>query len=243
MNCGGRHDHLAATRQSYPTKNSRFQFVLRKDSVAIVKNGWGPARIYKVEARIIAAIYARVSTDDQTVDNQLLELRRYVAARGWQVLEYVDHAVSGGKESRPALDAMLKDAKRRRFDAICCWRLDRLGRNLKHLILLIDELNALGVALISLGESIDTSTPAGRLQLHILGAIAQFERERIRERVRAGLSRAKAQGRTLGRRPIAVNPDNFEAVSGLWLRRAAEMLGVSHTVVRRHRLLRKPRAN
>src|SRR5689334_3874421 len=89
-----------------------------------------------------AAIYVRVSTDQQTVDNQLLELRRYVAARGWQAQEYVDR-ISGAKESRPALDAMLKDAKRRRIDAICCWRLDRLGRSLKHLIMLIDELNAL----------------------------------------------------------------------------------------------------
>jgi DNA invertase Pin-like site-specific DNA recombinase len=182
-----------------------------------------------------AAIYVRVSTDQQTVDNQLLELRRYVAARGWQVQEYVDHAVSGAKESRPALDAMLKDAKRRRIDAICCWRLDRLGRSLKHLIMLIDELNALGVALISLGESIDTSTPAGRLQLHILGAIAQFERERIRERVVSGLLRARSQGRRLGRPKAPLPIAKIEAVSGLSNTAAASALGVSVGTVKRWR--------
>src|SRR5687767_12752137 len=89
------------------------------------------------------AIYARVSTIDQFVDNQLEELRRYADARGWQVKEYVDHGVSGAKERRPALDVMLADAKRRRFDVLLCWRLDRLGRNLKHLITLLDDVQAL----------------------------------------------------------------------------------------------------
>lgn len=130
------------------------------------------------------AIYARVSTFDQEPENQLLELRRYVAARGWTAVEFVDRGVSGAKDKRPALDTLVKDAKRRRFDVVVCWRLDRLGRNLKHLILLLDELSALGVGFVSLAEGIDATTPAGRLQLHILGAIAEFERERIRERVR-----------------------------------------------------------
>jgi DNA invertase Pin-like site-specific DNA recombinase len=118
------------------------------------------------------AIYARVSTTDQTCENQLLELRRYIAARGWQVLrEYVDKGVSGAKERRPALDEMVRDAKRRRFDVLCVWRLDRLGRNLRHLILLLEDLQATGVAFVSLSEGIDDTTPAGRLQLHVLGAI------------------------------------------------------------------------
>ena len=116
-----------------------------------------------------AALYARVSTTDQTTDNQLLEPRRYAEARGWTVTEYVDEGVSGAKESRPALDRLLKDARRRRLDALVVWRLDRLGRNLRHLILTLDELTALGVSFVSLGEGIDTSTPAGRLQVHILG--------------------------------------------------------------------------
>jgi DNA invertase Pin-like site-specific DNA recombinase len=136
-----------------------------------------------------AAIYARVSTVDQEPENQLQELRRYVEARGWSAAEYVDRGVSGAKDRRPALDQLLTDAKRRRFDVLVCWRLDRLGRSLKHLITLLDELQSLGVAFVSLAEGIDATTPAGKLQMHILGAIAEFERERIRERVLAGLHR------------------------------------------------------
>lgn len=187
------------------------------------------------------AIYARVSTADQHAENQLAELRRYAEARQWTAYrEYVDEGVSGAKESRPALDALLKDARRRRFDALLVWRLDRLGRNLRHLILLLDDLQALGVAFVSLAEGLDCTTPAGRLQLHVLGAIAEFERERIRERVKAGLARAKAHGTRLGRRPAPVSEAALLAVAGLSLREAARALGVSHTVVRRHRLLRKP---
>ena len=107
--------------------------------------------------------------------------------------------MSGARESRPALDELVKAARRRKFDTLVVWRLDRLGRNLRHLIMLLDELTALGVGFVSLGEGIDTSTPAGRLQLHILGAIAEFERARIAERVRLGVARAKAQGKRLGR--------------------------------------------
>src|SRR5436190_9970456 len=146
-----------------------------------------------------AALYARVSTVDQEPENQLQELRRYVGARGWTGTEYVDRGVSGAKDRRPALDQLLADAGRRRFDVVVCWRLDRLGRNLKHLITLLDELQALGVAFVSLAEGIDATTPAGRLQMQILGAIAEFEKGRIVERVRAGLARARAHGRRLGR--------------------------------------------
>jgi hypothetical protein len=112
-----------------------------------------------------AAIYARVSTFDQEPENQQVELRRYVEARGWASAEFVDRGVSGAKDRRPALDALVRDAKRRRFDVLVCWRLDRLGRNLRHLILLLDELAALGGAFVSLAEGIDATTPAGRLQL------------------------------------------------------------------------------
>ena len=121
-----------------------------------------------------AAIYARVSTLDQEPENQLAELRRYADARGWMPTEYVDHGVSGAKERRPALDRLLADARRRRFDVLVCWRLDRLGRNLRHLVTLLDELAALGVSFVSLGEGIDCTTPAGRLQLHVLAALAEF---------------------------------------------------------------------
>jgi DNA invertase Pin-like site-specific DNA recombinase len=168
-----------------------------------------------------AAVYARVSTFDQEPENQLQELRRYVEARGWTAVEYVDRGVSGAKDRRPALDQLLADAKRRRVDVLVCWRLDRLGRNLRHLITLLDELQSLGVAFVSLAEGIDATTPAGKLQMHILGAIAEFERERIRERVLAGLQRARAQGKRLGRprkRPptLAVPGGSVRAAAGIW---------------------------
>ena len=110
-----------------------------------------------------AAIYARVSTLDQEPENQLAELRRYTQARGWEATEFVDHGVSGAKDRRPGLDRLVTDAKRRRFDVLVCWRLDRLGRNLRHLILLLDDLQAIGVGFVSLAEGIDATTPAGRL--------------------------------------------------------------------------------
>jgi DNA invertase Pin-like site-specific DNA recombinase len=116
-----------------------------------------------------AAIYARVSTLDQHVENQLQELRGYAEARGWTATEFVDEGVSGAKDRRPALDELLKAAKRRKFDVVVCWRLDRLGRSLRHLILLLDELQAIGVAFVSISEGIDATTAAGRLQLHVLG--------------------------------------------------------------------------
>ena len=182
-----------------------------------------------------AAIYARVSTFDQEPENQLAELRRYADARGWTATAYVDKGVSGAKDKRPALDQLVADARRRRFDVLVVWRLDRLGRNLRHLILLLDELNAVGVAFVSLGEGIDTATPAGRLQLHILGAIAEFERARIQERVRAGLARVRAQGRTLGRPPVRVRPDALQAAGHLSVREAAAALGVSTATLKRLR--------
>ena len=187
-----------------------------------------------------AALYGRVSTSDQTSENQFLELRRFADARGWTVVEYRDEGVSGSRESRPALDRLVRDGRRRKFDVLLVWRLDRLGRNLKHLIMLLDELHALGVAFVSLQEGIDATTPAGRLQLHVLGAIAEFERARIVERVRAGRARAKAQGIRLGRKPYEIADERFESVAHLSLRKAAAGLGVSKGVVQRWRVGRSP---
>jgi DNA invertase Pin-like site-specific DNA recombinase len=180
-----------------------------------------------------AAIYARVSTLDQEPENQLQELRRYVDARGWTAVEYVDRGVSGAKDRRPALDQLVADAKRRRFDVVVCWRLDRLGRSLKHLITLLEDLQALGVAFVSLAEGIDATTPAGKLQMHILGAIAEFERARIQERVRAGLSRARGQGTRLGRPRRRIDPARLASVAGLPVREAARRLGVPRSTLQR----------
>ena len=182
-----------------------------------------------------AAIYARVSTVDQEPENQLAELRRYVEARSWAAAEFVDHGVSGAQDRRPALDRLLSDAKRRRFDVLVVWRLDRLGRNLRHLILFLDDLQALGIGFVSLHEGIDATTPAGRLQMHVLGAISQFERERIAERVKAGLARARRNGQRLGR-PVATIPtDRVAAVAGLSVKAGAAIVGVSSSTLKRWR--------
>ena len=186
-----------------------------------------------------AAIYARVSTIDQEPENQLQELRRYVTARNWTAGEYVDRGVSGATDRRPALDHLLADARRRRFDVVVCWRLDRLGRNLRHLITLLDELQALGVAFVSLAEGIDATTPAGRLQMQILGAISEFERGRIVERVRAGLARARAQGQRLGRPRRRIDPEALARVAGLPEREAARRLGIPRSTLQRW-LAQKP---
>ena len=181
-----------------------------------------------------AAIYARVSTLDQEPENQLAELRRYVRARSWPAaVEYVDHGVSGAKDRRPALDRLIRDARRRRVDVLVVWRLDRLGRNLRHLVTLLDELHAVGVSFVSLGEGIDCTTPAGRLQLHVLAALAEFERARIAERVTAGLARARRQGKRLGRREKVVPERVLAPVRGLSVRQASEILGVSKSTAQR----------
>ncbi len=182
-----------------------------------------------------AAVYARVSTTDQKCENQLLELHRYAAARGWSATDYVDEGVSGARDRRPALDRLLADARRRRFDVLVVWRLDRLGRNLRHLVTLLEDVQALGISFVSLAEGIDATTPAGKLQMHILAAIAEFERARIAERVRAGLARARAHGQRLGRRPRRITEDDLTRVGHLSTRRAAAALGVPSSVLHRAR--------
>ena len=153
-----------------------------------------------------AAIYVRVSTDKQTVENQLRELRQIAERRGWKVVEeYSDAGVSGskGRDQRPGLDRMLKDASRRRFDVVMAWAIDRLGRSLIDLLGTIQGLEASGVDLFLEQQAIDTTTPAGKLMFQVTGAFAEFERSMIRQRVNAGLRRAVEQGIQLGRPKIA----------------------------------------
>ena len=132
-----------------------------------------------------------------------------------------------------------RPARRRRVDVLVCWRLDRLGRSLKHLVTLLDELSVLGVAFVSLQEGIDATTPAGKLQMHILAAIAEFERARIAERVKAGLQRAKKQGQQLGRPRLQLPQEAIERVQGLSVRQAAKRLGISPSAAYRL-LFQKP---
>src|SRR5262245_57837009 len=174
---------------------------------------------------IRAALYTRVSTDQQTTLNQRRELQAYCDARGLTAVEYVDDGISGAKESRPALNALLKDARRRKFDLLIVWKLDRLGRSLRHLILTLDELQSLGVGFVSLTEALDTTTAAGRFQTALLAAVAEYERSLIRERVISGLARAKAQGVRLGRRRATPLPEG--APRGLTVRQAAKLWGCS----------------
>lgn len=148
------------------------------------------------------AFYYRVSTSAQTSENQRRELRRIAEARGWTVVgEHSDDGISGakGRAGRPALDALLKAATRREFDVIAVWSIDRLGRSLQHLVETVNELHALGVDLYIHQQAIDTSSPAGKLAFSVFGALAEYERELIRERVKAGLERAKRNGAKLGR--------------------------------------------
>ena len=189
------------------------------------------------------ALYARVSSNDQTCENQLNELRRYVQARGWDATEYVDTGVSGAKDRRPALDQLMTDARQRRVDCVVVWRLDRFGRNLRHLVTAIEELNAAGVSFISLGENIDTASPTGRLLLGVMGSFAEFELERIRERIHAGLARARRDGKRLGRRRERISERDLRKVAGLTVRQAAETLGVPVSLVHneRRRLFGNPR--
>ena len=154
-----------------------------------------------------AALYARVSTTNrQDPAMQTRELKEYCRRRGWKLIgEYVDRGVSGSRESRPALNRLMGAAKRREFDAVLVWKLDRFGRSLRHLVNALAELEALGVTFVSLGDNLDLSTPAGRLMFQIIGAMAEFERSLIAERVRAGLRNARAKGKRLGRPRVAVD--------------------------------------
>jgi DNA invertase Pin-like site-specific DNA recombinase len=154
------------------------------------------------------ALYARVSTSNghQDPEMQLVELREHAQRRGWEITrEYVDRGVSGSKESRPSLNRLIADAHGRKFDAVLVWKIDRWGRSLKHLVTTLADLDAYGVAFVSLRDNLDLSTPSGRLMMQLLGAMAEFERALIQERVRAGLAHARAKGRRLGRPTVYAN--------------------------------------
>jgi DNA invertase Pin-like site-specific DNA recombinase len=184
------------------------------------------------------AIYARVSTSNGSQDPQmqLRELREYAQRRELQVVEeYVDYGISGAKDSRPALNKLMADAHGRKFDSILVWKLDRFGRSLRHLVNALAELEAVGVAFISLRDNLDLATPSGRLMFQIIGAMAEFERALIQERVRAGLRNAKAKGVRLGRPRVFVSESRIETLraAGASWRAIAKELGVGIGTARR----------
>jgi DNA invertase Pin-like site-specific DNA recombinase len=186
-----------------------------------------------------AAIYIRVSTDGQTVDNQRLELEQAAQQAGWEIVGvYSDDGISGTKsrEHRQAFDQLCKDATRRKFDVVMSWSVDRLGRSLQDLVGFLSELHSVGVDLYLHQQGIDTTTPAGKAMFQMMGVFAEFERSMIQERVRAGLKRAVAQGKTLGRPKVNVGTEKAilaARASGTGKRKIAKQLGVGVSTINR----------
>jgi DNA invertase Pin-like site-specific DNA recombinase len=188
-------------------------------------------------------LYCRVSTNEQSPELQIRELRDYCERRGWTISgEYIDHGVSGAKDSRPELDKMMRSARRREFDVLIVWRFDRFARSVKHLVLALEEFQSLGVGFVSYQEALDTSTPIGKAMFTIIGAMAELERNVIRERVRAGVRNARRNGKQLGRKRVIF--DRMKATelhaAGLSIREIGDTLGVGRGVVYRFLLSRKP---
>lgn len=182
------------------------------------------------------AIYCRVSTSEQNPELQIRELRDYCARRAWSIIgEFVDTGISGAKDSRPELDRMMRSARRREFDACIVWRFDRFARSVKHLVLALEEFQSLGIGFVSYQEALDTSTPMGKAMFTIIGAMAELERNVIRDRVRAGVRNARAKGRRLGRKRVVF--DRSRAVelhrAGTSIREIAATLGIGRGTVQR----------
>jgi DNA invertase Pin-like site-specific DNA recombinase len=180
------------------------------------------------------AIYCRVSTADQSVAMQLADLQAYCAQRGFTIYrEYCDHGISGTKERRPALDALMADAHKGKFQVVLVWRFDRWARSSKHLVVTLEELRHLGVEFISYQENIDTSSPLGKAMFTIVAAIAELERNIIVERIKGGLRRARAMGKKIGRPELQMNIERIMSLKtqGLSIRAIAKQVGASPAYV------------
>ena len=186
-----------------------------------------------------AALYMRVSTLDQHPETQLHDLRQLAAQRGYHiVLDYTDR-ISGARARRPALDLLMRHARQGRFDVLLVWASDRLARSVKHFLDVLDELNRLNIEFVSFREQLDTGGPLGRAVVVIIGAIAELERNLIIERVRAGMRRARLEGRHIGRRPLDIDRDALlrDRARGHSLGQLARSYRVSRTTI--HRMLRE----
>jgi DNA invertase Pin-like site-specific DNA recombinase len=180
------------------------------------------------------AIYCRVSTSDQKIESQLYDLRELAAQRGIEVVQvYQDCGISGSKARRPGLDALMQDARRKKFSIVLVSAFDRVARSVRHFLQVIDELESLGVVFISRREQVDTSGMMGRLFLTLIGSIAELESDLIRERVRAGMRRAKLEGKVIGRARLDVNREQviFDRRSGLSLTQVARKHSISRAGV------------
>ena len=182
------------------------------------------------------AIYARVSTDRQSTESQLSTLRAYLEKRSWTLFkEYIDTGFTGSNTKRPVFNEMIADAKKRSFDVLLVYKLDRLSRSLKDLITTLDELQALEIDFVSYDNGLDTTTPTGRLLFHVVGAVAEFEKELIRERVKAGLNNARSKGKRLGRPPIpSLKLEEAKALrkTGISFRKIAGKIGIHESTIR-----------
>jgi putative DNA-invertase from lambdoid prophage Rac len=181
-----------------------------------------------------AAIYARVSTLDQNCDMQLRDLREYCQHRGWKATEYVDTGISGAQTSREQLDRLMADARRRKVDVVICWRFDRFARSARHLLNTLEEFQSLGIAFVSHRESVDTTSPMGKLLFTIVAALAEMERAILIERVRAGVAAAKARGKSCGRPRKVFRRDtaiDMRRLGYSW-RKISEMLNVPVSTLR-----------
>jgi len=181
-----------------------------------------------------AVIYARVSTSDQHLENQILDLRKLAAQRGFEVVrEYCDRGISGSKARRAGLDAMMADARRGEFSVVLVAAFDRIARSTKNFLEIVDELNGLGIEFISAREAIDTSGPMGRMFITLVGSIAELERSLIVERIKAGMRRARLEGQRLGRVPLAIDHDALvpDRLAGMSLTNVARKYGVSRASV------------
>lgn len=182
------------------------------------------------------AIYARVSTDRQTVDMQIHELKEYVKRRGWNLYrEFIDQGYSGSDTKRPAFQDMMNEAKKRKFDVLLVWKLDRLSRSMKDLVMVLNELGGLGIDFVSYDNNLDTSTPTGKLVFHVIGAVAEFEKDIIKERVKAGLENARRKGKKLGRPGVddsVIEEAKVLRGQGKSFRKIGQQLGISEGVVR-----------
>ena len=184
------------------------------------------------------AIYSRVSTLDQTIDNQLLELRDHCSKMGWEIVkEYADEGLSGtlSRDKRPALNSLIKDAYRKKFDGVVCWDISRIGRSMKELVLFLSDMKDRDIGICSVRQGFDTSTSMGEIMFQFVGILSSWEREMIRERTLAGLDRAKSQGKTLGRRKVITDEITSKIVNlrsiGRSIRDIASEVGVSRGTV------------
>ena len=184
------------------------------------------------------AIYTRVSTLDQTVDNQLIELRDHCSKMGWEIVkEYADEGLSGtlSRDKRPALNSLIKDAYRKRFESVVCWDISRIGRSMKELVLFLSDMKDREIGICSVRQGFDTSTSMGEIMFQFVGILSSLEREMIRERTLAGLERAKSEGKTLGRRKVTNDTMTAKIVelrtAKKTIRQIASEVGVSRGTV------------